>query len=252
MIKFSICIDTIFNHLPLEERMVQAAGCGCTAVEFWEWQDKDLDVVARAKEAAGVDILAFGGLPSQPAGNPATVDAAISELRKSIQTARQVGAGGLIIVPGEELDDVPREAQLKTVADVLNAAAPAAKDERVTLLLEPVNKSIDYPGTLISTVGEAIQVLDLVDQPNVKLLLDVYHQYITEGALLETIEAHIHRIGHFHLADAPGRHEPGTGEVQFREIFQLIDSLGYQGYLGMEFVPTGDHNEAVETVLDLV
>ncbi|MFW6159231.1 MAG: hydroxypyruvate isomerase family protein [Planctomycetota bacterium] len=252
MIQFSVCIDMIFNDLPFEERMVRAAACGCSAVEFWEWQDKDLDVIARAKEAAGVAIAAFGGLTGKPAGNPDTAESTVEELLRSVEIARQVGAAGLIVVPGDELDGVPRQAQLDAVATVLAAASPAADAEHVNLLLEPVNRRVDYPAALLSTTDDAVRILDQVDQPNVKLLFDVYHQYVTERSVLHTIESHMDRIGHFHVADAPGRHEPGTGALDFREMFRLIDSLGYEGYVGLEFIPTGDHDAAVETVLDLV
>ena len=252
MIKFSVCVETIFNALPLAERIEQAAACGATAVEFWEWQDKDLDVIARAKEAAGVDVAAFGGVSDNLLNDPSARDATVKELLASVEAARQIGSTGLILHPGQQLEHVSREEQLENVAEVMAVAAPAADEAHVTLLLEPRNARIDFPGALLSATADALAVIDRVDRPNVRMLFDIYHQYITEGSVLHSIEANIDKIGHFHVADVPGRGEPGTGALDFEEMFKLIDSLEYQGYIGLEFKPSGDHAKAVKGVLDLV
>jgi len=251
MIRFSVCLETIFNALPLAERIEQAAACGVAAIEFWQWKDKDLDVIARGKEAAGVDVAALGGLEQAIPNDPATADAATAELLESVATARQIGAKGVIVHTGQALKDLGRDVQFETVAQVIDAAADEAGRAHADLLLEPRNARTDFPGTLLSSTAEALTIIDRIDRPNVKLLFDVYHQFITEGSVLHLIEAHIDRIGHFHVADVPGRGEPGTGALEYKEIFGLIDSLGYTGYVGLEFNPSGDHAEAVKNTLNL-
>jgi len=252
MIRFSVCVETIFNALPLSARIEHSAACGAAAIEFWRWEDKDFDAIARAKESAGVDIAAFGGLGDTAPNDPSATDAAVRELHRSIEAARQIGATGLMIHGGQQLDNVTREQQLENIGAVMAAAAPAAGRAHVSLLLEPRNVRTDFPGGLLSKTADALAIIDQVNLPNVKMLFDVYHQYVTEGSVLHLIESHIDRIGHFHVADVPGRGEPGTGALDFKEMFKLIDSLDYGGYVGLEFHPTGDHAKAVRSAIDLV
>jgi hydroxypyruvate isomerase len=252
MIRFSVCVEMIFDTLPLEERIERAAACGAAAIELWEWKEKDLDVIARAKEKAGVDVSAIGGMGKKLPNDPAAADTAIEELGFATETARQIGATALIIHAGRELGDVPRGKQLETLTRVLTKAAPAANQAHVDLLLEPRNARVDFPGTLLTGTDEALSIVQAVDQPNVKLLFDIYHQYVTEGSVLDSIQRHIDWIGHFHVADAPGRGKPGTGAINFAEVFELIESLDFDGYVGLEFRPTGDPARAVKEVLSLI
>ena len=251
MPKFSVCIETIFNQLPVPDRITESAACGAAAVEFWTWRDKDLDGIVRAKEASGVLVATFGALDDASPNDPATGEQALRELLLAIDTARQIGALGLTLHSGPQLPSAPREKQLRSIAALLAAAAPAAEKAHITLLLEPRNARIDWPGNLLTSTADACRIVDLVSRPNVKLLFDVYHQYVTEGSVLASIETHIARIGHFHIADVPGRHEPGTGAVDFVELFKLIDSLGYAGHVGLEFLPSADHADAVKRTIHL-
>jgi len=251
MIRFSVCLQTIFNAMPLTERIERAASCGAAAVEFWSWKDKDLDEIARAKEAAGVDIAAFAGLSDNRPNDPAAADAAANEMLGAIEAAREIGATGLIITADSRVEGVARNEQIDSITKLLDATAPAARKAHVTLLLEPLNSRTDHPDALLSKTDDALAIVDEAGQPNVKMLFDVYHQYITEGAVLGAIEANIGRIGHFHLADVPGRGEPGTGALDFAAILKLIDSLDYEGFVGLEFIPSADHTEAVKSAIEL-
>jgi hydroxypyruvate isomerase len=248
---FSVCVEMIFDALPLEERIAQAGACGAAAVEFWTWRDKDLDAIARAKETAGVNISAFGGLSGKSPSDPSAVGSAVDELRHSVEAARQIGSTGLIVYGGQEQPELPREQQLESLKGVLAATAEAADQAHVMLLLEPRNARVDFPGELLTSTDEALKIVTDLDLPNVKLLFDIYHQYVTEGSVHAAIETNIDRIGHFHMADAPGRGEPGTGALDFGEVFRLIDSLGYEGYMGLEFRPSGDPAKAVRKTIEL-
>lgn len=98
-------------------------------------------------------------------------------------------------------------------------------------------------------VRRGFEIVDAVDSPNVQLLYDVYHQQVTEGNVIQTITANIDRIGHFHVADVPGRHEPGTGELDYENVFAAIEETDYDGYVGCEFSPVGDADETISDVL---
>ena len=104
-------------------------------------------------------------------------------------------------------------------------------------MIEPINSRIDMPGYWLDSVDKALRLLDGIDRSNVKLQLDLYHAQIIQGDLARTIEANIARIGHIQIADNPGRHEPGTGEINYPFLFRLLDQLGYDGWVGCEYKP---------------
>jgi len=120
------------------------------------------------------------------------------------------------------------------------------------LVIEPLNVLVDHPGYYLTTSAEGFEILDEVDSPNVKLLYDIYHQQVTEGNLIATITSHIAQIAHFHVADVPGRHEPGTGEINWVNVLRAIDEAGYAGYVGLEYMPTGATVESLEYIKAVV
>jgi hydroxypyruvate isomerase len=137
------------------------------------------------------------------------------------------------------------------VTGVESRVAPDAEEAGVTLVLEPLNTAVDHPGYYLTSTAEGIEIVEEVGSPSVQLLYDVYHQQITEGNVIDTITDHVEHIGHIHIADVPGRHEPGTGELNYANVFDAIDDADYEGYVGCEFSPTGDPDAAMADVLEL-
>jgi len=105
------------------------------------------------------------------------------------------------------------------------------------VMIEPINSRIDMPGYWLDDVGRGFRLLEAIDRPNVKLQYDIYHAQIIAGDLARTLEANVGRIGHVQIADNPGRHEPGTGEINYPFLFGLLDRLGYSGWVGCEYKP---------------
>ena len=116
-------------------------------------------------------------------------------------------------------------------------------------MVEPLNILVNHRGYFLSQSKEAFQIIDEVGSSNVKILFDIYHQQISEGNLIANITANIDKIGHFHVADNPGRHEPGTGEINYTNVFAAIRKTGFDGFVGMEMWPVGDHAEAVRKTM---
>ncbi len=133
----------------------------------------------------------------------------------------------------------------------LKTAAPLAEEAGVTLVLEPLNILVDHPGYFLTSSREGFEIVEQVGSPAVKLLYDIYHQQVTEGNLIATITSHIDLIGHFHAADVPGRHEPGTGEINYANVLAAIDEAGYEGFIGLEYAPTVATAESLQAVLSM-
>ncbi|WP_202911829.1 hydroxypyruvate isomerase family protein [Natrialba swarupiae] len=247
MPRISVCLEMVYEDESFAQRVRRAGAVGADAVEFWGWREKDLDALESAAADAGVPII--GCLAGGTLTDPDEIDGAVETIRESIETAAALGVSTLIATTGPEQDDLGRDVQREAVVDALSRVAPEAERAGVTIALEPLNTAVDHPGHYLSRSAEGFAIVDDVGSPNVKLLYEFYHQQITEGNVIQTITEHVDRIGHFHVADVPGRHEPGTGELDYETIFEAIDDTGYDGYVGCEFSPTGDPDEAMEAVL---
>ena len=247
--KPSVCIEMIFNDLPVVERLdaTQAAGCG--AYEFWGWRNKPLDELARRASELGLACSAlscnFGG-PLVHEIDCATIETNVTE---SCAAANKLNAPAMIITTGNEDKDMERAAQHANVVRNLKIAAPIVADHGLTLVLEPLNVLVDHAGYFLVTSTEGFEIVREVGQPSVKLLFDIYHQQISEGNLIQNMTANLDLIGHLHMADVPGRHQAGTGEINYREVFRRVAEAGYDGFCGLEFRPVGDHTAAVRQTL---
>ena len=172
-------------------------------------------------------------------------------VEKSIEVAKELDTDALIVTTGQELPDVPRTKQHESIVACLKAIRPLAEREGVVFVLEPLNTLVDHKGYYLDSSVESFEIIREVNSPNIKLLYDVYHMQIMEGNIIDTIKANIDLIGHFHIADVPGRNEPGTGELNYANIMKAIRKTGYPDYIGMEYSPTGASMDAVKSTLKL-
>ncbi len=251
VVKLSACVEMIFRNVPeFVDRIDKVAETGLKAFEFWGWSNKDLPAIRERADKCGIDLACFGGASSAPMVDPECTAQWIKDAEVSIAKAKEFGCPSLIATTGNELP-IAREIQHKAIVACLKGIAPAAEAQGITIVLEPLNILVNHAGYYLSTSKEGFEILREVNSPRVKLLYDVYHQQITEGNLIQTFTENIDLIGHFHMADVPGRHEPLTGELNYENIFKAIAATGYQGYVGMEFAPTGCHAEACKTTLKL-
>lgn len=130
--------------------------------------------------------------------------------------------------------------------------APFLEEAGVTLVVEPLNILVDHPGYYLYSSEEAFQIIDEVGSPNVKVLFDIYHQQIMEGNLISRIQRNINKIGHFHAADNPGRHELYMGEIQYLNVFRAIEETGYRGYIGFEYFPLEEPLSGIWKILNCI
>ena len=242
MPKFAANLTMLFTDRPFLDRFAAASAAGFKAVEFLFPYDHPAQQVADTAKAAGLQVI----LHNLPAGNWAGGERGIAclpdrvtEFRagvtKAIEYAHALGAPQLNCLAG--LAPPTDAAAHRTLVENLRFAADALQAAGIGLLLEPVNTR-DVPGFFVSRTAQGLAILDEVGHANARLQYDIYHAQVMEGDLLPTIERNFARIGHLQLADNPGRHEPGTGEINFPNVFRRIDELGYAGWIGCEYKPS--------------
>lgn len=262
MIKLSACIEMLFREHPFDERFAAAKECGLGAVEFWGWEGKDLDSVERLLHQNGLTLAAFcvGSRDSEVAAewnskkllDRSGIKAFTSAVRESAAVAKRLGCETLIVTCGQERNDMTRAQQHTNIVLALRAGGEVAGEQGITLVLEPLNVLHDHRGYFLWSSYEAFGIIEEVGSPAVKLLYDVYHQQISEGNLISNIRNYAHLIGHVHIADVPGRHQPGTGEINYKNVFTALDSAGYDKFTGMEFSPVGNSADAVKQTFALI
>lgn len=253
--ELSVKLNEVFGEGVAPGEMVRrAASAGAAAVGFWSWYDDDLDVLIDAAERAGVDVAYLSGGspdvegPEFPLADPDAREDALAHLERAIDVAADAGSDFLNVIPGRHHDTIDPAVQHASVVTALRAVSGRAEKAGVTVLVEPVNTRVDHPGIYLSSSHEGYKIVDAVDSPNVKLLYDVYHQQITEGNLIDNLRTHVDRIGHVHVGGVPGRHEPGSGEINYPALFSALAEAGYDGYVECEFRPIGDPEAAIRDV----
>ncbi len=242
----------VFPELAFIDRIERAANLGVNSVEFWEYQSKDLEDVMHRIHENQLELTAMVGLGEEAANltAPSELDAAVSQIRQSISVAESIGCPNLIVLAGQDQDTDSIETQRKCVIDGLRRVAGDAENADITLLLEPLNRIVDHPGYFLTSSTSGTKIVKTVRSDAVQLLYDIYHQQITEGNILSTVTTHLDVIGHIHVADVPGRHEPGTGELNYPNILQELEQAGYDGYIGYEFEPRRPSEPVIDEIFN--
>ncbi len=224
---------------------VKAAEYGFRGVEMLGWLGVDFDrarkimeeneitstaLVIQSEDAAVAEKLPWShGMVWEDSR-----EAFITAFRETVKAAKALGCPNIIATTGNERSDVCRCKQHEIVVDTLKCLMPIAEENDVMIILEPLNVLVDHKGYYLAKSDEAFEMIREINSPNVKLLFDIYHQQITEGNLIANITANIDLIGHFHIADVPGRREPGTGEINYKNVFAAISKTGYDRWLAFE------------------
>lgn len=251
MIRLSPCIDALYGGVSFVERIEKVAAVGLKVVEFWGWGNKDIDAIKATKDNCGVEISIFGADLGGALVDPANRSKLPDALKSTIEVAHKLDCSRLLATTGQEIQGVPRAEQHQSIVDSLKVAAPILEAEGITLSLEPLNVLVNHKGYYLDTSDEGFEILDEVGSPNVKLLYDIYHQQITEGNLIATITGNIDKIGHFHVADVPGRHEPGTGEINYPNVFKAISETSYDSFVGLEYWSVGSDDDALKNLIEM-
>lgn len=259
--KASVCIEMIYTEYPFLDRIAVAAEQGFDAIEFWNWDNKDMLAIKKAVEASGVEIATFQSNRGGTLINPTHRADFIAGIEESLAMAVEMETGKLFILTDELGDDrgvkfqfpeLTEAEKYQSVFDGLCAIAPKAEAAGVMLVLEPLNNLVDHAGYWLKYSDIGFDLVRKVNSPNIRLLFDIYHQQVTEGNIIERLTHNLDAIGHVHVADVPGRHEPGTGELNYANILRALADTNYDGYVGLEFDPTVDSKIAAKAALALI
>lgn len=238
----SVCIDMMFSYLDFFDRIKAVKDCGINTVEFWKWSNKD--ILGIKQSGINVSIFNMDSTDeklsydlSRGILNDGRVEDFLKALNESIPVFKKLNAKAMIVLIGE---NAPYNAE--NVYSCLKATQPVLEKENVTLIVEPLN-DIDRKNYSMPYATPIFDLLKRLDSPNIKMLYDIYHQNMMGDFNLSEVIENIEYIGHFHVADAPGRHQPGTGNVDYVSILKQIKNTGYKGCIGLEYRATLPDNE---------
>ena len=245
MPRFSANISTMFREYDFLERFNVAKCCGFGAVEIqfpYEFALKNLLV---KKESSEIEIILInvgaGDLSSGGAGiasYPGREEEFKIAVREAYKYANALNVKCVNVLAGSPpINKFGKKQCIDVLSANLNYAAAAFENIGVTVLTEAVN-TYDRPNFLINTTSAAIDIIERAGHENLAIQYDLYHMQMMEGNLVETIRSNLDKIGHIQFADTPGRNEPGTGEINFPNVFNAIDEMGWEGWLGAEYVPS--------------
>jgi hydroxypyruvate isomerase len=233
----------LMGKMPVGEALATLVRHGYDAFEMFDWRDpgvlETFVTEKRKHPLACACIVANKGVEAPGCGlvNPREREGFLREINASVEAAKRIGTERLVVLTGNELGGLPRSQQMANAVAALREAAPILEKNGLSAVVEILNTYVDHAGYFLYYVRDGAELVDRVGSPNVKLLFDIYHTQIMEGNLISNIRSNIDRIGHFHVGDVPGRHEPGTGEINYRNVFKAIYELGdrFQGYVGLEY-----------------
>jgi hydroxypyruvate isomerase len=245
--ELSVMLWTVFTDLPFEQRLEKVAEAGYRNVElvgeYDKWTEDEFKRANRKRKELGITFDCTAGL-KHGVSNPDDREPLLAELRQVLPIMEQIDCPSMILLSGNRIPELSREAQHQSSIDTLKAAVTLVEGKSINgkpvrLLLETIDPE-ENPRYYLTEIVEALDVVEAVGHPQVQLLYDFYHEQITAGNLIRKLEKSIPHLGLVHIADVPGRHEPGTGEINYQNIFRKLAELNYTGMAAMEFHPSGD------------
>jgi hydroxypyruvate isomerase len=255
----SVMLWTVFTGMPFEDRLAKVAEAGYSNVElvgeYAKWDDAEFARANAARQRYGIRFDATAGLKHGVA-DPSTRDAFLSALRDALKPMETLECPAMIALSGNVVPGLSREEQHQSSIETLKRAAALVEGREiqgqpVRLLLDCIDPE-ENPHYYLQSATEAIEIVRAVNHPQVQFLYDMFHEQIAEGNLIEKLDKNIDVIGLIHVADVPGRHEPGTGEINYANIFKKLVDLKYRRVVAMEFKPLGDAVASLRAAREMV
>ncbi|PYT27041.1 MAG: hypothetical protein DMG58_21285 [Acidobacteria bacterium] len=242
-----------------EEKLETAARSGVQSVEmvaeYANWTDAD---IARIKKLARSFRLGMDALIATPDWNkrpvsmvdPAQRGNFLADVRNAITYAQKLEVSQILLMSGNAMAGRTHDEQYASLLEGSKRAGDLVAAANLTAIVEPLNSLVNHRGFFLTTCVEGAKLIRQVDNPQVRLLFDIYHEQVQEGNVIRTLMEAADIVSVFHVADNPGRNDPGTGEINYRNVYKAIQKTGYSRYLAMEYLPLGDQVESLTKALN--
>jgi len=258
-VKHSISLKFMWSDRALPERATRAAEHNFDLVELWDWRNEPVDDLAAACRDAGIGIAGFFGHSHGGLRDPSQRDDVLASLAESVEVAERVGATQLHMFSDDiGFDSVIAkppplawQSQWQSCLDGLRECVALVEGKGINLVLESIN-TVFVPGYFLSHAGQSLALCRAIDHPQVTMFFDCFHQQLVAGRLIENLLAALPWTQAVHIADVPGRHQPGTGEINFYGIKRVLEDRGYDRQLTFETVPKDGDSEAAVTAIKQV
>ena len=255
--KYSMCADIMFvargEHGPLwpdtegiGKAMELAKKNGLSGIEFFDFEGRDLQAIAKKSEETGVDVVAFCQKNGKLLGTPGKIDDFIEGFKESVDAAKALKTRNLIVSDDFYPRDAAREDVHNAMVEGLKKLAPLAEEAGITILVEPLS------GSYFRDAAEPFEIIREVGSSNIRILYDIFHFQQFAGNITNTIKENLDLIGHIHGAGVPARCELTEGEVDYRFVLKELKELGYDRYFGLEFFTFTDREEKVRKSAELI
>lgn len=247
MTRLSACIEMLFapETADMAQRIRLAAAEGFGLVEFWLWSNKDLDAIEAALQETGVTLAGIVAEPFAELTRESEHDRFLAGLEKSRDAALRLGAPVLICQSGPLLAGIDRARQHEALTLAMARSADVLAGSGVRLALEPLNDRVDHPGYYLTSTSEGLDIVDKVNRPEIGITYDLYHSMVMGEDPESVVAGRLDRVAHVHIADHPGRNQPGSGGLPLRQKLDWLAAQGYDGAVGLEFRPTGTTADAL-------
>lgn len=245
--QLSVMLWTVFRNLPFEQRLEKVVEAGYKNVElvgeYRKWSEDQFKRAITKQKELDIRFDTTAGLP-HAVGNPSDREALLADVRNELPTMERLNCPACIVMSGNVVPGMPRQQQHESCIEGLKRAASIIEGKQINgqpvrLLLENIDPE-ENPKYYLTSVAEGFEIIRAVNHPQVQFLYDFFHEQIAEGNLIEKLVKNIQYTGLVHIADVPGRHAPGTGEIDYGNIYRKLIELNYNRIVAMEFMPLGD------------
>ena len=245
--QLSVMVWTLTGSFDQRLEAAAKAGIGSAQLvsEWNPWSDAEFDRINALRRSLGLGVDALLAQENWKKRPVTLVDAThregfLADLRKGFAAAKRLDCPRIILMSGDEMPGVPRAKQYASLVEGLKRGGELAARVNITLIIEPLNSLVNHPGYFLTSAVEGLQAVKEADNPYVKLLFDIYHEQVQEGNVIDTLSKNLPHIAVFHVADCPGRHDPGSGELNYPNIYRAIAKGGFEGHIAMEYLPLGE------------
>lgn len=248
--KYSLCLEPIFENVDFYDRFAIAKELGLDAVEFWEPEKFNGQKIGSLSSMYDIPVAGCCIYDTRNVTMNSEWDKLKPNILKTIEFGKETGCKKFIGLSGNVTCKADNQKMI--ITENLKRSSEICEKEGITLLLEPLNSALDHAGCYLDSSYIGFEIIKTVNSPSVKLLYDIYHMQIMEGNIVANITHNINLIGHIHSAGVPGRHELQLGEINYPFVIEQIEKAGYDGYIGFEYFPTYENRKSVSDILKYV